>query len=424
MQGNPLSDRGAGLTKARVLLLQGPVGPFFSELADALTGAGHEVRRIGFNIADGLFGSRHQSRFKDGFDRWPQSLSGVLDTWRPHVVVLFGSSRPGHIVARKACADRNIPVLSLEEGYVRPGFVTAEWGGNNADSPLAGKMPDSCSSVRPPAGQDFAGFASMARYAAAYYTLRTILSDRSARSFFHRPINIAQELLGWGRNACKSVSRPHDEEVVIKRLTSIYSGKFFLVPLQVPTDANLQGAACGWTTRRLVDSTLASFAQYADPDARLVFKIHPMARGHGNTESKIRSVAAGNGIADRVDVLEGGALGHLAQHCAGMITINSTSGLSAISHGCPLLVVGNAVYASEVIATCAAGRPDFDSFWSGGFVASESLRHSFLAWLCNQSLLPGDFYASQGRVMAIQGVLDKLASSLRDDHPIGTYKDQ
>ncbi len=184
------------------------------------------------------------------------------------------------------------------------------------------------------------------------------------------------------------------------------------MPLQVPTDANLQGAASGWTTRRLVDSVLASFAMHAPADCRLVFKIHPMARGHGRMAGEIRSVAAGNGIGDRVDVMETGSLGRLTHHCAGMITINSTSGLAAIAHGRPLLVVGRAVYAHPALATCAEGCPDFDGFWSGGFVAPEEMRNGFLAGIARQALLPGDFYAPEGRRTAVKAVLRRLEEPL------------
>ena len=143
---------------------------------------------------------------------------------------------------------------------------------------------------------------------------------------------------------------------------------------------------------------------------RLVFKIHPMERGHSNLAPLIRSAAKILGVEDRVDVICTGSLGLLARHAAGMITINSSSGLSAIFHGIPLLVIGNAIYANPRLAVCAHGNPDFDAFWSQKYVASEAVRKDYIAWLRQTALWPGDFYAPDGIDLACEGILAKLNS--------------
>ncbi len=248
----------------------------------------------------------------------------------------------------------------------------------------------------------------MARHGGVHYAARSLFSCGRERQFFHREINPAAEVLGWIRNGWKSLSRAREDADLCRALISDYDRRFFLVPLQVPTDANLQGAACGWTMRRLVDATLVSFAAHAPKDCRLVFKVHPMARGHGRMEREIRSVAQGNGVSDRVDILETGMLGQLTRHCAGMITINSTSGLAAINHGRPLLVIGRSVYSRPELATCAFGEPDFRRFWVSGFVAPKDLRKSFLSTIARKALLPGDFYGHRGRRVAIRAIVAKL----------------
>src|SRR5690606_36971094 len=117
------------------------------------------------------------------------------------------------------------------------------------------------------------------------------------------------------------------------------------------------------------------------------------------------------GVEKRVDVIDTGSLGLLTRHCAGMITINSTSGLSAIYHGAPLMVVGQAFYANEALATCARGKPDFDAFWTGGHVADAQLRQTYLAWLRKVSLRAGDFYVREGMELACQGVLETIQAT-------------
>src|SRR3546814_15015681 len=63
------------------------------------------------------------------------------DVCSSDLVILFGSGRPIHRVACKAAKAIGVRILSLEEGYIRPGYVTVEPDGNNADSPLAGRLP-------------------------------------------------------------------------------------------------------------------------------------------------------------------------------------------------------------------------------------------------------------------------------------------
>src|SRR3546814_3667063 len=98
----------------------------------------------------------------------------------------------------------------------------------------------------------------------------------------------------------------------------------------------------------------------------------------------------------RVDVIDIGSLGLLTRHSAGMITINSTSGLSAIFHGVPLLVIGDALYANDKLAVCGNGQPNFDAFWTCGHRVSAAIRRRYLSWIRATCLQAGDYYAEAG----------------------------
>lgn len=126
----------------RILLLQGPVGPFFDELQTALENDGYDAWRICFTAGDRFFSKRNKRiTFSQGLDQWPGWFDQFLAYSDVDCIVLFGCERPIHSVARDLAKKRNIPVVSLEEGYIRPGYVTIERGGNNRFSPLAGKLP-------------------------------------------------------------------------------------------------------------------------------------------------------------------------------------------------------------------------------------------------------------------------------------------
>jgi len=60
---------------------------------------------------------------------WPACLRRLLTQHRTDCIVLFGQSRLYHRDALAVAAEAGIPVVVLEEGYFRPGFVTMESGG-------------------------------------------------------------------------------------------------------------------------------------------------------------------------------------------------------------------------------------------------------------------------------------------------------
>lgn len=399
----------------RVLLLRGPVGPFFRKLQDVLEAKNYEVWRVCFNGGDLLFSSkRNRIVFSGNPTEWRDLLADLLAAGDIECIIMFGSEHPAHKIARDVAERIGIRVISLEEGYIRPGYVTIEDGGNNADSPLTGHLPPN-EFVLPHDDEkkikDFENLRSMIVYGALYYSLKTIFGVGKQNGLVHRHISALPEMFYWFRNAYRNVFARRSNFSQIRNLLEHWDGKYFLVPLQVAGDSNLQGAALGWNSVRLISSVLKSFAHTAPNDARLVFKIHPMERGHSNHALLIRSMANVLGLGNRVDVIDTGSLGLLARHAAGMITINSTSGLSAIFHGIPLLVIGQAIYANPHLAVCAHGNPDFDTFWLHKQVASEAVRKTYIAWLKQAALKPGDFYVSKGIDLACEGILAKLNST-------------
>lgn len=392
----------------RVLLLQGPVGPFFTRLQATLSSQNVDAWRVCFHAGDRLFCSGKNNLLFDGpLDEWANWLRQVLAFGDFGTIVLFGSERPAHVIARTIAAETNIDIISLEEGYIRPGFVTVETGGNNASSPLAGQIKS-----RPPntptskaSGRHFNGLKRMIAYGAVYYTVRNLLTHGQRRALFHRQTPLLQEAFCWSRNLARRVCCGDRNFAKIQHLLEHCDKGFYLVPLQVSADANLINFSNGWHSIRMIQESIRSFALHAPPKTRLVFKVHPMERGHNGLTPQIKRNAAACGVADQVDVIETGSLGLLTRHSAGMITINSSSGLSAIFHGVPLMVLGRAVYANDTLATTT---PDFDAFWTAHHVASPEVRAAYIAWIKQEALMPGDFYCNIGMDIAAQSILQKL----------------
>jgi capsular polysaccharide export protein len=402
----------------RVIMLQGPVGSFFRRAQNHLETNGFDVWRICFNAGDRL-SSRGDKvlNFSGSPESWRSWFTAIINENGFDAVVLFGSERIIHRVAVEAAEQSGIPVLCLEEGYIRPGYVTMELGGNNWRSPLAGQLPptefSAPRSAGPKALPAAGSFSAMAWGAFQYFTVRALISTPGERRLFHKQKRtLVSEGFYWIKNYYRKFAHVSRNYRISERLLEHHDKRFFIVPLQVHDDTQLGRAANSWNNQKLILKTIVSFARNAPEGHQLVFKIHPMERGHTRDWHFIRQVSALNDVKDRVHVLDGGSLSLLTRHSAGMITINSTSGLSALHHGVPLAVMGQALYRHASLAFCVEKGMDLDKFWTDGFVAPEADRHRYLSWIHHECLAGGDFYAKDGIEAAVSALRAKLEKAL------------
>ena len=417
--GGPSAARAASV-RGPILLLQGPVGPFFEHLASALRDRGHDVDRVRFNAGDRWFrvragrsAVRRDLNYREGRDAFGAWLRGLMWDRAYRAVVLFGAERPQHRVARAVAEEFGVPVIALEEGYVRGGFVAVERGGNNARSPLAGRLPPPGPEPAPPAPPVARTFRCMVWRGFLYYGRRNLWDDSRERELYHKEARRSvREVCCWARNLWRRARRAGDDPAALARRGFPYD----IAILQVADDAQLGEAADGWSNGRLIAAAIESLARHAPADRHLVFKVHPLERGHTRDHRLIGALARRWKVADRVHCVLTGNLSDMLGHARGMITINSTSGFSALHAGKPLLVLGRAIYRHPALARCGAGEGSLHAFWTDPFVAPAPLREAFKRWLVAEALVPGDFYdpALAGTTAAaVAARVDALASEAR-----------
>ena len=123
--------------KPKILLLQGPVGPFFDELSKAFEKSGCVIRRVIFNGGDWFYSSGPKRLlYRNGESGWRSFIDNLTDGFQPDVAILFGDERPIHKIAIDTFKQKGIEYWCFEEGYIRPNYVTFERVGNNANSNL------------------------------------------------------------------------------------------------------------------------------------------------------------------------------------------------------------------------------------------------------------------------------------------------
>lgn len=397
----------------RILLLQGPVGPFFRDLQAALRTKGYFVRRVIFNAGDAAFADGANSvRFSGDLVAWEAWLRHEMVMQPPDLIILFGSNRPAHVRARQMAAQSGIAVLSLEEGYLRSGYITCESGGNNQHSPLV--QWRHCNKVKPDFQPDVAPhamarspFPVMSLWGVVYYGMRDGFSKVPDEGLFHRRRDhLARLAVRWSAHAARRIAARGFEMRKIRQLRK--SRDYILVPLQVPTDSQLLTAARGWSTPRLVEGCLQALLQ-ADPSQRLVFKLHPLDTSGAAIKRAIRKRTKELGLPrGRVQVLNSGRIGDLAHYSSGMVVINSTSAFSALHHEVPVLVLGEAVFRHDGVVTLGDKDVDIAVFFRQRQVGQHHKIHAFMTDLKARSLLPGDFYIASGRRAAVTAIIGKI----------------
>src|SRR5581483_2246786 len=119
------------------VFLQGPPGPLFQRLGAALAEKGAAVYRINLSGGDRYDWHDASDEFRGLFSDWPVFFDKFLREKQITDLVLFGDCRPHHSVALGIAAAREVRTHVLEEGYLRPDWMTFEREGVNARSKLS-----------------------------------------------------------------------------------------------------------------------------------------------------------------------------------------------------------------------------------------------------------------------------------------------
>jgi capsular polysaccharide export protein len=401
------------LNGVRVLLLQGPVGGFFSYLARDLTGRGHTVARFCFNGGDLLYSSRFRPiNYTGGQKGWRAWLRNFCGNWKPDVILFFGDQRPIHRIAMQVAQERGIEVYAFEEGYIRPSYVTFEKGGNNARSPLLRNGMKFADVKEPPDPPELRPqFGAMSWRAIGYYLAKAGGTVLYPGYLHHRRRTVPSEIYQWVRSWVRLLRTKKRDGLLIDRLRSPNAPPFFLVAFQVHDDLQLLRHGKGWRNRTLGKAILDSFAANAGPEDLLVFKVHPMDRGHRHYEARVLDDASRLGISDRVRVLQSGPLAPVVRAAKGLITINSSSGIAAIDAGIPVLAFGKAIYGIPGLAKGEATIADLDAFWRNPLPPDEDLARRVVAILKLDHMLPGSFYLQE----TWREMCERIDARLRQD---------
>ena len=384
------------MQKSSVLFLQGPLGPFFKELAGALSRAGYDTHKINFNGGDRLYsGADKVVDYLGKPNDWPAFLQEYLLEHTIDTVFLLGDCRYYHRTAKPVCDRLGVAFMVFEEGYLRPNTITLEPHGVNALSQLdlsawSLQKTEVCSTKAAVTIGNTMGARTI--YASLYYWAAYFRRKQFPHYIHHRAINPIREGCCWLRGfARKWMVKPADNRIK-KQLTKSYSRQFFLVPLQVHDDSQKIFHSNFSSVESFISETIESFRSYARSDQILCFKHHPMDRGYTHYGRFIKERARDAGLEDRIIYCHDVSLPELYDHAAGVVTVNSTVGVSAMLHGVPVKVMGRAMYDIEGLTH----QGTLASFWEAPQPVDQQLFEQFYSRLFTQTQINGSFFKYSG----------------------------
>ena len=374
-----------------VLLLQGPVGPFFDRLSQWLMAREKQVHRIVFSGGD-----QHDCqvmtpiKFAGKLDEWPAFFSAQCVQLKADVVVLFGQSRAYHQVALKVANQLGIQVVVLEEGYFRPGFMTMELGGVNGNSTTLDRFSWDGSQEHILCATDKHPFLSSTYFAAKHYAHMLLGHFKFPSYEHHRHRSPAYYFGYWMYSWFRKWSH---SKLDMRKQKQLLDSKayFYFVPLQFEGDAQLKLFSNYSSVQEFLSEVICSFAAHAPKPALLVFREHPHGRGMGGYRSFIRQIAKSYGVDSRIVYLVEGDTPVLVKHSAAVITINSTVGVRAFKSHVPLKVMGAAIYQRPGLVFDG----ELDEFWCKAVPVKPELADDFVLQLKNLTQVPVCGYATR-----------------------------
>lgn len=396
--------------KGRFLFLQGPISPFFAEVADGLRRRGHETFRVNLNLGDRLFWRGPSAvDFTGRPEAWDAWISDFLDQNAITDLVLLGEQRFYHDLAIAAAKARGICVTATDYGYLRPDWVILERDGIGGAS-LFPREPVEIQRLamdlpRPNLEQCFKDHFTTQAYWDVIYHLAMLWPFPFRHFRNHEIIHPLLMYAGVGRRLLMRWHENRTSQAVLSELQR-RQAPFWLFAMQMENDFSVRAYSRYPDLDTALDETITSFAAHAPGQAELLVKLHPLDPCVKNWPKRIAAIAHKAGVAGRVHVAPRGNLDAMLQAARGMITVNSTTASRAFHFDKPVKFLGRTIFDIPGLSFQGA----LDDFWTEGPAPDQALRDAFFVLLTNAFMVRGVYYHRPGLDAAVATTVERLDS--------------
>ena len=433
--------------ETKALFLQGPYSFFFRDLGRLLQEKGFSVTGITFHPGDSYLmrglprtGWRtlmkkfategdapeletyYSARIKklekrplskkelDFFKAYYRAMKAYLEEERVGILLCHNDTRWQHAYALEAARRLHIPAFVFELGLFRPNTITMDPKGVNASN----SVPRDTSFYR------------------SFSTERRVNSEQtdSPVSTKKRNLIIALFLLFFKAGKISGLNAPENKVMrlrdYIRRFKAAYGKRrhepapatlprrFFFIPFQVVNDSQTLLYSPYRDMETMAEDVIRAVKEFnkkrpPEERAAAVFKEHPMDRGAVSYE-QLREKYRDD---QEAVILAEGDINDLIDRSLGVVTINSTVGLDAISLGKKVMCIGQAFYAIGGIAF--QGSPetladDLEAFEN--FTPDRDAVRGFLHFLKDEYSMEGNEYHYNRKQLEL--IARRVVSSVKE----------
>lgn len=290
------------------------------------------------------------------FSSWLQAFikENAIDA-----IVCFGDCRPHHTQAACISEKLGISFFVFEEGYLRPDYITLQEHGINGYSRLNTAEIKALKKANDQPLYTHNRFYRLSIAAIVYYIIAWLYKSRYPHYSHYRGMTAWQEAIAWLKAPWRKLRGYLPDKQLQNRLIKQESNNYFLISLQVHNDSQITHHSDYRDVVQFIDKSIASFAKFAKQKQLLVFKHHPLDRGHRDYRELVASLAERYQVSHRVFYGCDMHLPTLMKYSIGMVTINSTTGLQSVYHKKPTKVMGRAIYDIPKLTD----QKPLDDFW-------------------------------------------------------------
>jgi len=380
-----------------VLLLQGPIGPFFSRFAEELDGRGFAVHKVNLNGGDKLFYRQPGSiDYAGELKHWDAFLERLIKNKNIGRIYLFGDCRIYHRIAREVAERCDVRVFAFEEGYIRPNFITLEENGVNGHSPMVQpgfSLPKKPKPTKVESEFSINVFSLVAIYSMIYYLASAYRKKSFPGYQHHRDFRWLPEGFRWIVSGFRKLRFERKERHVLENLLPEFEKNYFVCPLQVHCDMQVVVHSDYNSIEHFIGDVLTSFAKHAPSNKAIVFKHHPLDRGYTDYTRLFNNLVSELGLQGRVLYVHDLCLPTLLKNAQGTVVINSTVGMSSLFHDTPVKTLGKAIYNLPGITS----QSSLKAFWTNSGSVDRDMFARLRNYLVLQNQLNGNMYKAMSK---------------------------
>ena len=393
----------------KFLFLQGPHGPFQNHFSKHLMARGVSVHKVCFNAGDRFFWRNPETR-SDFLGKNEEWSDYILDTLKQGYtdVVIYGDNRPVHVVAAKHAKALGVTVHYLEEGYLRPYWVTYERGGINGASRLVDTSIKQMRfelkgiEIEQPSAPVLWGDMRQHILLGAIYHWHIMYRNSDFMNYIpHRDNSVRSE---FRLHFMKILNRvPHAIQRRLSTTRLIASGvTYHLGLLQLGHDASIRRYSKYTGMDAFMRECVEGFAKHAPKHHHLVFKAHPLEDERKPLGRVADDLAKEFNVQGRIHYIRGGKLARILDFASSVVTINSTAAQQALWRGLPLKTMGQSV-CDKVEFT---SNQELGVFFANPKKPDLAAYRDYRQYLLATSQVPGGFYSRASRRRLLLQIVD------------------